>query len=882
MSGISNHGPQQRAPEHVADETIQADHARRSLWSAAMHGISPFISKDTVTPNSIGVRRLLPDEPSAHTATTEEPSRPGNDVSTDTQGSQAETHEAGPGVGKKHDKAEAKPSFHVRRMVLSKTSKYNPAVHRRLQELSQLLSDNKSVQKSRLSRKANLLQQSQQDKPVKRKRLFRKVNTLQPPDIEVNGTSSVKPSTPDVTSAKHDQSAPESVGGPFMTTIQRQIQELAEQVKMLKDALDALTSKFDSSPIYSDELAILQDKQDVLHASPREIDTGQPLTRRPSNTLRPAEAAARRGHRMYRKSTIALINIVKSLESDPSLAAAQIDKRIRSRLVTIAQQAAREEDLFIRRVLIATGMFEKNTSRSAKPLALRMLPPIRRIHLRTNKDRRKLAAELPIPVKNQTPSGPIDTNVPLRTADAAKFTESEQTTLSSGNGTDHLHANVDKPREEGLESKAEHSRSMPPASLAVLDSSLARSSDTKGLPHQKLPASTPDATEQSLLEELFPEANAPALAEPIEDANKYPKLDPPSSDQLVRPKTVGSPKGTKQQMVDSFVRSGEDITVLQLQHCSTELTEFDFRRLIPKGQHIEAWNRDSAYYKVIPGRNPISLERLPFYYILFKSAESAYAYQNNVTRLHKLAALHQPSNIFSAIPAPRGFLEDGEDIDAITSSYLLRPTEHAPAIRTLMQPYHPGLRFLFTQGGYTPIMPDVDEKRNRIYKVLMHIEGYEPSFSDLFTMFRRDAASRGLPLPLRNESITSLHRLRDLVNLKTHVLPVSTANPRAYDNVRAGVTAGPVSTETRIDYDDPNIAYFMKNDEPGDHNNAKEISQVMMNQVYNRWILDFDDEDEARRFAIGWHRRALPELSKTERTWKDYEESRMCNAELLW
>jgi hypothetical protein len=55
-----------------------------------------------------------------------------------------------------------------------------------------------------------------------------------------------------------------------------------------------------------------------------------------------------------------------------------------------------------------------------------------------------------------------------------------------------------------------------------------------------------------------------------------------------------------------------------------------------------------------------------------------------------------------------------------------------------------------------------------------------------------------------------------------------------------------------------------------------------MNRVYNRWIIDFDDEDQARRFAVIWHRRVLPNVTKGDKTWKDYEEVRMCNCEVLW
>ncbi|KAL5118017.1 hypothetical protein ACEQ8H_004001 [Pleosporales sp. CAS-2024a] len=383
------------------------------------------------------------------------------------------------------------------------------------------------------------------------------------------------------------------------------------------------------------------------------------------------------------------------------------------------------------------------------------------------------------------------------------------------------------------------------------------------------PATSNEVSDQSLLEELFPEASTATPIRQTDSMERLPKLELPGSTTIFSRDLGDRPKTRREEVIEALQKSGESITVLQLENCSTELTEQDFRHLIPKGAHIDVWNRLGAYYKVIPGRNPLSLERLPFYYLLFKSPESAHEYQKNAARLHKLAALHQPLSLFSAIPAPKGFLEDGEDINTVTSLYLLRPTGSSFALRTLMQPYHPLLRTLFQQGGYKPIVPQTDGKGDPIYRVLMHIEGYEPSALELFKTLRQDAFNKGIPFPLRNESSSSVHRLRDLINLKMRTIPVSvsTGNPRAYD---------------KFEFEDPSIAYYMRSDRTAEEENAKEVSQLAMNRVYNRWILDFDNEDEARRFAITWHRRVLPDFAKNEKTWKDYEQVRICNAELLW
>jgi hypothetical protein len=381
-------------------------------------------------------------------------------------------------------------------------------------------------------------------------------------------------------------------------------------------------------------------------------------------------------------------------------------------------------------------------------------------------------------------------------------------------------------------------------------------------------------SEQSLLEELFPEASTTLQPRQPEQNDRYPKLNLPDSTPIIRREVYDPTPSLKEKVVNSLRKQGEQITVLQLTNCSTELTEADFRRIIPKSKHIEGWHRDGDLYKIVPGRDPLSLERLPFYYLLFKNAEAALAYQKNASRLHKLSALHQPASIFSAIPPPRGFLEEGEDITAAISSYNLLPAHHPMSLNVLMQPYNPVLRALVERGGYQPIAPSVDEKGNPVWRVLMHIEGYEPSTSDLFKIFSRDAYKHGMTLPLRHESQTSIHRLRDVINLKTSSKAVSSNRPRAY-----GTFEQPANPDLETTYDDPAIQSMLSG---ANEDSPSQTNQLVMNRVYNRWVLDFEDEDTARRWSVRWHRRVLPELSHTRGAWKDSEEARICNTELLW
>jgi hypothetical protein len=594
--------------------------------------------------------------------------------------------------------------------------------------------------------------------------------------------------------------------------------------------------------------------------------------------------------KQYRHFASALADIANALECMASPAVGHIAVMARDRLDAITQEAELENDFRMRDLMTLTNAAP---SQKRLPLAANTLPPTPPINaiqddvaeLGTSASTRLKKPGL----KNRDSSlqkNKIDQKFTGRTNKERSSMQPQNNTpirrvwdaTTESPGVKHEHDSEELSSHRSGQSGAQSTASEKPTSQQYghVDKELLK-------PSRSVPRLSDEASGRSLLDELFPEASTspPRYAE---KQDPYPKLGLPKSIALIHRELVDQPKTLKEQVVESFQNRGEKITVLQLEYCSTELTEMDFRRLIPQGKHIESWNRDGEFYKVIPGRDPLSLERLPFYYLLFKTPESAYAYQNNAARLHKLTALHKPSSIFSAIPAPRGFLEDGEDINKVTSAYLLKPTEHAISLRTIMQPYHPALRALIERGGYNPIVPQVDEKGNRIHKVLMHIEGYEPSVSDLFKIFKRDAYNKGLMLSLRNESLSSIHRLRDIINLKTRMELVSTSNPRAYSHFESSNAPSSRSTkDMRLEFDDPNIAYLMKSGADSDDNDvAKEVNQIVMNRVYNRWIIDFDDEDQARRFAISWHRRVLPNVVYGERTWKDYEEVRMCNCELLW
>lgn len=349
------------------------------------------------------------------------------------------------------------------------------------------------------------------------------------------------------------------------------------------------------------------------------------------------------------------------------------------------------------------------------------------------------------------------------------------------------------------------------------------------------PKKIPNSDNSSLLEELFPEIVKKEPSTTQKPSERIvPKLDLPD---LPRP-VVSLParqKSMRERFTEAFISRGEDITVLKLQHCSTALTEADFRRLIRQGKHIEGWVQGGDIAQVIPGRDPVSLARRPFYWLLFSTHDAAVAYQANANRIHYLAARHTPSSVFSAVPPPPGVLENGEDLHALIQSYTLYPPSLKLPLNMVLQPYEPFLRAVVEQGGYRPI---VDDREEKLHKVLLWIEGQEPHPFTLHNSIQKDGAEKGLIWGIAGAQ-KGIKRLADLTDIQKLSRPSS---------------------------------------EP---DGQTEIRQEIIDRVYNRWIIEFETERMARRFARAWHRRRLP-IAGDKGDWKDDSTVRMCNTEVLW
>lgn len=701
------------------------------------------------------------------------------------------------------------------------------------------------------------------------------------------------------------------------TVIRQQLQGLFEQVKALQAALEtkiALGQLPSSSPTEQDipTAAPVIPRNDAYPSTPIQSllghasMSGDPVSFRHSDTSYPKTLSRtlEYSQKALRKSVYTLGSVATELETARSLAVAPVTRHARDCIRVLDEDAAIEGDFELKQALRASyrnwellHAEQKHSARvNGRPdLLLKLhVSDIRATSSKIGSSVKELKKDL-ARISPTTPRAPkpVLPSVEEYRRQAREHAEnvkkfprgselkSSEKKIDSERLTRRIHTQsrlmkssdgLSATTEDGDGKSTTTEQSMRTSPLLQQKPEVSPSTTANLSP--KPTRGTAEMSEQSLLEELFPEASTTLQPRQPEQSDRYPKLNLPDSTPIVRREVYDPTPSLKEQVVNSLRKQGEQITVLQLTNCSTELTEADFRRIIPKSKHIEGWHRDGDLYKIVPGRDPLSLERLPFYYLLFKNAEAALAYQKNASRLHKLSALHQPASIFSAIPPPRGFLEEGEDITAAISSYNLLPAHHPMSLNVLMQPYNPVLRTLVERGGYQPIAPSVDEKGNPVWRVLMHIEGYEPSTSDLFKIFSRDAYKHGMTLPLRNESQTSIHRLRDVINLKTSSKAVSSNRPRAY-----GTFEQPANPDLETTYDDPAIQSMLSG---ANEDSPSQTNQLVMNRVYNRWVLDFEDEDTARRWSVRWHRRVLPELSHTRGAWKDSEEARICNTELLW
>ncbi|MCJ1379326.1 hypothetical protein MMC17_002427 [Xylographa soralifera] len=364
---------------------------------------------------------------------------------------------------------------------------------------------------------------------------------------------------------------------------------------------------------------------------------------------------------------------------------------------------------------------------------------------------------------------------------------------------------------------------------------------------------TPVQRELSLLEQLFPEeakTQSKASEHGRKSQEELPRLPPPEFDELHESLNDDSPYvqlssklKTREATINAFRQ--ENTTILLLTRASTALCDADFRRIIPRGTHIEEWRGPGDILKVIPSRNMSNLSPTSSYYLLFSNPAYARAYQNQVIHLHQLAQTYTPTSLDFPMPPPPGVLDTkGQDVYALLQDFTISPPSVRMSLRVQIPPYHANLQRLLENEGY-PQLVQSENKTGRA--VLFWVDGHQPSALSLRTMLSKDGGDRGLQWgPFRGHG--------EIEVLHVH------ADDSGGENGDNDIT------------------------DSGDGYGRSEWRDAELKPKrhgHQRWIISFEDEAEARRFVRVWHRRPYP-FPLQEESPPHGEPAPLVHAEYMW
>lgn len=191
-----------------------------------------------------------------------------------------------------------------------------------------------------------------------------------------------------------------------------------------------------------------------------------------------------------------------------------------------------------------------------------------------------------------------------------------------------------------------------------------------------------------------------------------------------------------------------------------------------------------------------------------------------------MAQTHTPTSLQSPLPPAPGTILEGEDLHALLQDYSLCPPSQRINILSMFAPFGATIRRLIKHQGY----PELTEPFDRTGRsVLFWIEGHSLTTNAVRSALDEDGRQRGLQWATQvgNRYVERL----DLPN-------------------------SPLDDPDRLEDREPEV--------------RKRSSR--------RWIINLDDENEARRFVRSWHRRPFPLPDDHVRG----EKSPIVNAEFLW
>jgi hypothetical protein len=378
----------------------------------------------------------------------------------------------------------------------------------------------------------------------------------------------------------------------------------------------------------------------------------------------------------------------------------------------------------------------------------------------------------------------------------------------------------------------------------------------------------PTDTKPSLIEQLFPEENKSYRAIKTGREREIPRLPlempergPTRTERVARiepPMTESSRRAMQKQRALEFeAKADSQTSVLVLLNASKNLTVEDFRRLIPKGEHLDGWRMEQGdILNVIPGRNLATLEQENYYYLVFSSPLSAYVYQGHATRISRLAAEQTPDSLHTHLAPTPGYMLNGVDVYAAIQAYTLTSSAQTLSLRQLRPPLSSLITSVVERGGYSAIL---DRPDRMPYEVRLTLEGPQLPTSRIRYIVYESGRDRALGWSGGDES-----------NIK--ISKFEPAPPRS--TVLRGVGKRDRTEDHQLLLDMNKSQVFFPGSEDG------EVAAKKYKTANNVYILGFHTEHAAQSFVRYWHRKPM-DWGKKQVDWEG-DIPPIANAELLW
>ncbi|GAW21580.1 hypothetical protein ANO14919_111030 [Xylariales sp. No.14919] len=317
-------------------------------------------------------------------------------------------------------------------------------------------------------------------------------------------------------------------------------------------------------------------------------------------------------------------------------------------------------------------------------------------------------------------------------------------------------------------------------------------------------------------------------------------------------------------------------SMLILSAGSKSLLESDFLRLGVKGKHVDGWV--GGILKVIPARDPDTLELKGHYFILFDTHEAAVAYKDRLEQLWKLGkeyvpGAHHARGHMLQQPLPRGLrrTETGEDVaDLIRSFTLVSPSQSCHVQLSRMSSAK--IAELYFEGGF---VDQLAARAGSKFLVQVRIDGGRLTLDTLRRAIKDDGKRRNLAWRVTDLDNGILPFGKSILKARDRVPVDSMKGTFGYNGSSLGLKDedGHYHSEASGDVSRKDMAATIYE--------AEESNERL--RQYPRFIIPFMDGAEAHRFVQNWHRCKLKLWlgggAPGEPSW---EESRVVNATVLW